>query len=49
MLLTHSAKSVLRAAKVARICNATLRDKVPFGERQRLSKQVNRESFVMPT
>ena len=83
MLLTHGARSVLRAAKVAegagkevggmrrwaldvqargnhnkaacalanklaRICYATLRDKVPFGDDQRLSKKVNRESFVMP-
>ena len=83
MLLTHGARSVLRAAKVAegagkevggvrrwaldvqargnhnkaacalanklaRICYATLRDKVPFGESSRLGKKVNRESFVMP-
>jgi transposase len=85
MLLTHGARSVLRASKVAqdagrevcgvrrwalevqarsnhnkaacalanklaRICYATLRDKEPFGEPTvRLSKKVNRESFVMPT
>jgi transposase len=83
MLLTHGARSVLRAAKVAegagrevtgvrrwalevqsrtnhnkaacalankmaRICYATLRDKEPFGESQRLSRKINRESFVMP-
>lgn len=83
MLLTHGARSVLRAAKVAdsagrevcgvrrwaldvqsrrnhnkaacalanklaRICYATLRDKEPFGEGQRLNKKINRESFVMP-
>ena len=83
MLLTHGARSVLRAAKVAegagkevcgvrrwaldvqargnhnkaacalankmaRICYATLRDKVPFGESQRLNKKINRQSFVMP-
>jgi transposase len=83
MLLTHGARSVLRAAKVAegagkqvtgvrrwalevqsrtnhnkaacalankmaRICYATLRDKEPFGEGQRLAKKINRESFVMP-
>jgi transposase len=83
MLLTHGARSVLRAAKVAeaaerevcgvrrwaldvqrrsnhnkaacalanklaRICYATLRDKVPFGETERLSRKINRETFVMP-
>ena len=83
MLLTHGARSVLRAAKVAegcgkevcgvrrwaldvqargnhnkaacalanklaRICYATLRDKAPFEESQRLNKKINRESFVMP-
>ena len=86
MLLTHGARSVLRAAKVAevaegagrevtgvrrwalevqsrtnhnkaacalankmaRICYATLRDKEPFGEGQRLARKINRESFVMP-
>lgn len=83
MLLTHGARSVLRAAKVAdtagrevcgvrrwaldvqsrtnhnkaacalanklaRICYATLRDKQPFGESERLNRKVNRASFVMP-
>ena len=83
MLLTHGARSVLRAAKVAhvagrevcgvrrwalevqnrsnhnkaacalanklaRICYATLRDKTAFGESERLSRKINRESFVMP-
>jgi transposase len=83
MLLTHGARSVLRAAKVAqskgaevcgvrqwalqvqhrtnhnkaacalanklaRICYATLRDKEPFGETERLNRKINRESFVMP-
>jgi transposase len=83
MLLTHGARSVLRAAKVAegagkqvtgvrrwaldvqgrtnhnkaacalankmaRICYATLRDKEPFGENERQSRKINRESFVMP-
>lgn len=83
MLLTHGARSVLRAAKVAegsgkevcgvrrwaldvqaranhnkaacalanklaRICYATLRDKAPFEESQRLNKKINRKSFVMP-
>ena len=36
------------ANKLARICYATLRDKAPFGEGQRLNKKINRESFVMP-
>ena len=36
------------ANKLARICYATLRDKEPFGEGQRLNKKINRESFVMP-
>ena len=84
MLLTHGARSVLRAAKVAetaqrevcgvrrwaldvqrrsnhnkaacalanklaRICYATLRDKTPFGETERLNKKITRESFVIPT
>ncbi len=48
MLLTHGARSVLRASKVARICYATLRDKEPFGESARLNKKITRESFVMP-
>ena len=83
MLLTHGARSVLRAAKVAeaaerevcgvrrwaldvqrrsnhnkaacalanklaRICYATLRDKTPFGETQRLNRKITRETFVMP-
>ena len=84
MLLTHGARSVLRAAvaaqgkgksvqgvrhwalqvqarsnhnkatcalanKLARICYATLRDKVRFGEPTvRLGKKISRESFVMP-
>jgi len=84
MLLTHGARSVLRAAKVAeaaerevcgvrrwaldvqrrsnhnkaacalanklaRICFATLRDKTPFGDTERLNRKITRESFVMPT
>jgi transposase len=83
MLLTHGARSVLRAAKVAqgsgqevsgvrrwalevqsrtnhnkaacalankmaRICYAALTDKEPFGEGNRLTRKINRESFVMP-
>lgn len=83
MLLTHGARSVLRAAKVAdtagrevcgvrrwaldvqgranhnkaacalanklaRICYATLRDKEPFDESERLNRKISRESFVMP-
>lgn len=83
MLLTHGARSVLRAAKVARnvgrevggvrhwalevqsrsnhnkaacalanklarICYATLRDKEPFGEAERLHRKMNRQAFVMP-
>ena len=82
MLLTHGARSVLRAAsaathagkvvdplrhwalavqarsnhnkaacalanKLARICYATLRDKTPFGETERLHKKITRETFVM--
>ena len=83
MLLTHGARSVLRAAqvarnagrevggvrhwalevqsrsnhnkaacalanKLARICYATLRDKEPFGEDERLNRKMNRQAFVMP-
>jgi transposase len=83
MLLTHGARSVLRAAtlartkghepqglrhwalavqgrsnhnkaacalanKMARICYATLRDKVPFEPQQPLSKKMNRQAFAMP-
>ena len=83
MLLTHGARSVLRAAavatnagravcgvrrwalevqsrtnhnkaacalanKLARICYATLRDKEPFGENERLNRKMNRQAFVMP-
>lgn len=83
MLLTHGARSVLRAAKVAegagkevcgvrrwalevqgrtnhnkaacalanklaRICYATLRDKTAFDENSRLSKKMQRQTFVMP-
>lgn len=83
MLLTHGARSVLRAAKVAeaverevcgirrwaldvqrrsnhnkaacarankleRICYATLRDKAPFCDTERLNRKITRESFVMP-
>ena len=83
MLLTHGARSVLRAAKVAdgagrevcgvrrwalevqgrsnhnkaacalanklaRICYATLRDKTPYEESERLARKTHRQSFVMP-
>ena len=83
MLLTHGARSVLRAAavatnagrevcgvrrwalevqqrtnhnkaacalanKLARISYATLRDKEPFGEGERIYRKMNRQAFVMP-
>ena len=44
----HNKAACALANKLARICYATLRDKQPFGESQRLSKKINRESFVMP-
>jgi transposase len=45
----HNKAACALANKLARICYATLRDKEPFGEQTvRLSKKVNRESFVMP-
>ena len=44
----HNKAACALANKLARICYATLRDKVQFGDNQRLSKKVNRESFVMP-
>lgn len=82
MLLTHGARSVLRAAtvaknagrsvdglrtwamavqgrthhnkaacalanKMARICYATLRDAMPYGEPARLAKKLQRESFAV--
>lgn len=45
----HNKAACALANKLARICYATLRDKEPFGDGQRLSKKINRESFVMPT
>ena len=36
------------ANKLARICYATLRDKTPFGDTERLNRKITRESFVMP-
>ena len=44
----HNKATCALANKLARICYATLRDKTPFGEGQRLSRKINRESFVMP-
>lgn len=45
----HNKAACALANKLARICYATLRDKVPFGEETvRLSKKVSRESFAMP-
>jgi transposase len=44
----HNKAACALANKLARICYATLRDKEPFGESQRLNKKINRESFVMP-
>jgi len=44
----HNKAACALANKLARICYATLRDKKPFGEDQRLNKKINRESFVMP-
>ena len=44
----HNKAACALANKLARICYATLRDKTPFGESERLSKKINRESFVMP-
>jgi hypothetical protein len=45
----HNKAACALANKLARICYATLRDKEPFGEQTvRLSKKINRGSFVMP-
>ena len=44
----HNKAACALANKLARICYATLRDNEPFGESQRLSKKINRESFAMP-
>jgi hypothetical protein len=44
----HNKAACALANKLARICYATLRDKEPFGEDQRLNKKTNRQSFVMP-
>jgi transposase len=44
----HNKAACAMANKLARICYATLRDKEPFGESERLTRKINRESFVMP-
>ena len=45
----HNKATCALANKLARICYATLRDKVRFGEPTvRLGKKISRESFVMP-
>jgi transposase len=45
----HNKATCALANKLARICYATLSDKEPFGEPTvRLTKKINRESFVMP-
>jgi transposase len=44
----HNKAACALANKLARICYATLRDKTPFGETERLSRKITRESFVMP-
>ena len=45
----HNKAACALANKLARICYATLRDKQMFGgATARLSKKINRESFVMP-
>ncbi len=44
----HNKAACALANKLARICCATLRDKEPFGEGERLNKKMNRESFAMP-
>jgi hypothetical protein len=44
----HNKAACALANKLARICYATLRDKQPFGDNERLQRKVNRESFVMP-
>ena len=43
----HNKAACPLANKMARIFYATLRDKEPFGESQRLNTKINRESFVM--
>jgi len=44
----HNKAACALANKLARICYATLRDKEPFGEGERLNKKMHRESFAMP-
>ena len=44
----HNKAACALANKLARICYATLRDKTPFGETERLNRKITRESFVMP-
>ena len=45
----HNKAACALANKLARICYATLRDKVAFDEPTvRLGKKISRESFAMP-
>ena len=44
----HNKAACALANKLARICYATLWDKIPFGETERLNRKLNRESFVTP-
>jgi hypothetical protein len=44
----HNKAACALVNKLSRICYATLRDKEPFGENQRMNRKINRESFVMP-
>ena len=45
----HNKAACALANKLARICYATLRDKTPFGETERLNKKITRGSFVILT
>ena len=44
----HNKAACALANKLARICYATLRDKEPFADNERVNIKINRESFVMP-
>ena len=49
-LIRGSARLLVEKIRLleAHICYASLRDKTPFGETERLNRKINRETFVMP-
>lgn len=44
----HNKAASALVNKPARICYATLRDKKPFGDTERLNRKITPETFVMP-